>query len=531
MSIIVDRRIGEMQHRHGQSWLPEEDEALEAALRSGVSVDQLADHHKRSVGAIRSRLKRLGLIETGPSTPSASDSAAIHAEKEPLETRLSAGIDQLVATLLNLKEQAELAPPGRRAIATVARAYDYLNVLLRETVAMSPLSTREAPSDDPLPDRFRAALANSVESCVSDPMDQIIALRLLGLVGDGEYVTLAQLSHELGRSHERIRQRRNRAFRTINAALPRRKGSRDRLRIVLAELSPKADWSNPAVAARGIVKIVNDNVVAAQQLTLMLMIASGAPGQTPALRHAAGQAAMEACRDPELLGHWKLDRWADVALKAIMHGQFAYFNTPPQDMIGRKRSPVEGSRGAAIPLRSDKLGRMVMCESGMEVKVFTWLERSEEVSWYQEQPVAFPYTMEGQEKLYYPDAVVRDREGRILVIEVKPIFNMFRQQTVEKGLAAIKHLQPRGIGYLLVDSSGRTLSDLAGHPYDRAVAEKLEALFSQGAVPFRVARDILSKPSGQFDFAAFISEPESESGLIDFSQNSADMGNHQPRVG
>lgn len=28
-----------------------------------------------------------------------------------------------------------------------------------------------------------------------------------------------------------------------------------------------------------------------------------------------------------------------------------------------------------------------------------------------------------------------------------------------------------------------------------------------------------------------ILEPESESGLIDFSQNSADMGNHQPRVG
>jgi hypothetical protein len=28
-----------------------------------------------------------------------------------------------------------------------------------------------------------------------------------------------------------------------------------------------------------------------------------------------------------------------------------------------------------------------------------------------------------------------------------------------------------------------------------------------------------------------LSEPESESGLIDFSQNSADMGNHQPRVG
>lgn len=494
-----------MQQRHGQSWLPEEDKELEAAFRSGVSVENLANHHERGVGAIRSRLKRLGLIETGRSTPSAPDYTATYVEKEPWETRLSGGIDQLVATLLNLKEQAEQGLPGRRAIATVARAYDHLNVLLRETVVTSPLSNEEDLSDDPLPDRFREALANSVETCVSDSMDQIIALRLLGLKGDGEHVTLAQLGCELGRSRERIRQRRNRAFRTINAVLPRRKGSKDRLRIVLTELSPKADWSNPTVSARAIVKFVNDNVVAAQQLTLMLMIASGALGKTSSLRHAAEQAAMEACRNPELLGHWKLDRWADVAMKAIMHGQFAHFNTPPKDMIGRKRSPVEGSRGDAIPLRSDKLGRIVMCESGMEARVFTWLERSEEVFWYQEQPIAFPYTAEGQEKLYYPDAVAWDREGRILVIEVKPIFNMFRQRTVEKGLAAIEHLQPRGIGYLLVDSSGRTLAELAGHPYDRAIAEKLEALFSKGAVPFRVARDLLSRPSGQFDFAAFIS--------------------------
>ncbi|NHO33566.1 hypothetical protein GOB85_10505 [Acetobacter sp. LMG 1636] len=31
--------------------------------------------------------------------------------------------------------------------------------------------------------------------------------------------------------------------------------------------------------------------------------------------------------------------------------------------------------------------------------------------------------------------------------------------------------------------------------------------------------------------AFILSEPESESGLIDFSQNSADMGNHQPCAG
>ncbi len=37
-------------------------------------------------------------------------------------------------------------------------------------------------------------------------------------------------------------------------------------------------------------------------------------------------------------------------------------------------------------------------------------------------------------------------------------------------------------------------------------------------------------PAGQ-QFYREISEPESESGLIYFPQNSADMGDHQPRVG
>ena len=488
--------------RHGQPWEPAEDRDLEAAFRSDVSIDDLAARHERGVGAIRARLERLGLART---ESVASVSEPVPTERQRLETPLSTGIDRLVAALVDLKQQEQRGPLDRRSVAAVAREYDRVDALLMATIEVPKAPADAEQTGDPLPDRLREALAGLVRACVSNLTDRLVAIRLLGLEGDGERVTLAQVGGELDRTPERMRQRRNRAFRSINAALPRRIASAARLRAVLADLSADTNWTDPAEAARAVVRLVNSNIMAARQLTLMLMMASGASGPLRSLRRAAEQASMDACRDPDLLGRWRLDRWPDAAAKAILRGEFVHFDVLPEDMVGLKRSPAEGSRGEAISLRSDKLDRIVACESGMELRVFTWLERSEEVRSYQEQPIAIPYAAGGRDRLYYPDAVVWDREGRLVVVEVKPVFHMFRQRTLEKGLAAIGHLQPRGIGYLLVDSSGHTLADLASQPYDQATAEEVEASFADGRAPFRVVRDILSRRQGRFDFAAFVS--------------------------
>lgn len=45
------------------AWPSEEEELLSERYNSGMSVKQIAELHGRSIGAIRSRLKRLGLIE------------------------------------------------------------------------------------------------------------------------------------------------------------------------------------------------------------------------------------------------------------------------------------------------------------------------------------------------------------------------------------------------------------------------------------------------------------------------------------
>ena len=49
--------------RHGKPWGSDEDRRLYDAFVNGLDVDDLAREHKRKVGGIRARLKRLGLLD------------------------------------------------------------------------------------------------------------------------------------------------------------------------------------------------------------------------------------------------------------------------------------------------------------------------------------------------------------------------------------------------------------------------------------------------------------------------------------
>lgn len=54
---------GYMYERQGKSWQPEEDQQLTDAFRAAAKIIELCAQHQRRRGAIRSRLRRLGLID------------------------------------------------------------------------------------------------------------------------------------------------------------------------------------------------------------------------------------------------------------------------------------------------------------------------------------------------------------------------------------------------------------------------------------------------------------------------------------
>lgn len=72
-----EARIAEARARHPSAytpWSPEDDAALRARAAQGATVAAMAKEFHRSRGAIKARLKALG-IEPSPRTPTSSDGA------------------------------------------------------------------------------------------------------------------------------------------------------------------------------------------------------------------------------------------------------------------------------------------------------------------------------------------------------------------------------------------------------------------------------------------------------------------------
>jgi len=117
-----------------------------------------------------------------------------------------------------------------------------------------------------------------------------------------------------------VRQRRIRAFRRIDANVSRRISSASKLRAVLRSPPVLTDWSDPEKVAPFVVKYVSDHFEAAKELTVICCRAAGS--LEPGLREVARSSAVKACKDPEILGKWRLDRWADAVEAAIGTGPF-----------------------------------------------------------------------------------------------------------------------------------------------------------------------------------------------------------------
>src|SRR3569833_1882930 len=538
-----------MYERQGRSWPAEEDQQLTDAFRAGTIITELCARHQRGRGAIRARLRRLGLIDRAGRSTQSTESSSTDAHSESRDnsespSRKSANSSSDTASPANRRRVSTARslhprPDGALPLVRIAPSIDYLMSAMKELqtlIALGKLSDNNLravtlayeqfdenvssavmdvlgdsignsddgiDNHDPIPDRLRTAVLRIIRACVSKTKDRYIAMRVLGLTGDGAPATLAAVGEELSLSRERIRQRRNRAFRSITATTQRRVASAARLRAVLLSALGGSELSNAGKIARLIVNCMTDHFAAARQLPLICCKAAGHCDSDLAATEAA--ATSEACRNVATAGAWRVNHWRDIAPQVI--GATHYFESPPDIAIGRKRIPHPGEDGELITLHSDKLCRNVACESGTELRVFTWLERSTDIRWYQEQPISIPYVHHGQPRRYFPDAAIWDKEGRVAIVEVKPLFTIYREETVIKAVAALSFLGPEGIGYLLVDDTGRTPATIAHHAYDEAAAQEIESLFAHGSVPFRTVREIWTRrhPARTLDVLTFAS--------------------------
>jgi hypothetical protein len=121
---------------------------------------------------------------------------------------------------------------------------------------------------------------------------------------------------------------------------------------------------------------------------------------------------------------------------------------------GRMRKVVRRSNArSTYKYASQKVGRMVHCESRVEKSCFQYLEQQDPVSSYTEQPCLITYSLEldGESHQHIPDVLVHFSDGRPSEIwEIKAEKDVAAPELLKRTLLMSRELPRWGYNYRLV---------------------------------------------------------------------------------
>ena len=132
--------------------------------------------------------------------------------------------------------------------------------------------------------------------------------------------------------------------------------------------------------------------------------------------------------------------------------------------LSRQREVSPDSEGKPGTFFSQKMSREVQYESLLEMHFLLKLEQIKEIVLYQEQPFAIPYELDGILRTYYPDVFFVIEDGRGVVVEVKPRYQMALHENLTKWSALQKYCVQNGWGQLVTDGS-RPIQKLQQHEF------------------------------------------------------------------
>lgn len=186
----------------------------------------------------------------------------------------------------------------------------------------------------------------------------------------------------------------------------------------------------------------------------------------------------------------KVDHFRDRILPEVIWPHQVSIALPNYGTIRRARSVHR-----SLPTNtfySKKMLREVQFESTLEHRVFWLLEQSDEVVYYQEQPLAIPYLNDETEARYYPDVMIWLRSGRCIVAEVKVLTEIGLQPNQLKFDALQKFCDSKGWGTLITDGR-RTAKYLQTYKQNPKFVEHVMGALAAGALDWADYRAIRAR--------------------------------------
>lgn len=141
----------------------------------------------------------------------------------------------------------------------------------------------------------------------------------------------------------------------------------------------------------------------------------------------------------------------------ILYGKILWFNKRLHyeidffDLLQPQRKISEHRRYKSGTFYSEKCGRTIQYESGLERDFILQLEQLENVLFYYEQPVQIPYRCGRRKRTYTPDFGLYLDTGEFVLVEIKDLPSMLEDKVQMKVEVLLDFCSKKGFGMLFFD--------------------------------------------------------------------------------
>lgn len=493
--------------RHGAPWDYQEFIELINGIKCGLTTTQLAKHHQRTSGSITAAAMRLIPSADKPESHIHAVDVLAHYVRE------KGDVD------LHLLVQAICPAPVIRNSTVSARDLSLQLMRGGQQFASGPgdLQTpnnrhelkvyAEFPADKATETDVLMLVSAAVANLPKERDRYVLEMRL-GI--DDQPLTLAEIGEELGCSRERVRQIQERGFKRL-AGRARYEGTYGS---ALKKLLESASTSSEELAL-WLFNTVRFDFVTTLRLTAKFILRTAGFTAQKVAEVAALLPAIEQSYKAQLRKQKRnqalMERTESVITGWLNDSEWpeAIASPPPAEQLSNQR--LVNDSDIAGDFYSEKLNRMVQYESGLELEILTLLERSEQITHYQEQPAIIPYTFEGRNRYYYPDLFIATVDGRGLLIEIKPTDRMALSINRAKSNAGRAWAHARGWGWLVMNLR-HTLRQVENHHIPASTVALLDnELQEYGVITLSNLINLRTQNDmKRFDITAYIIQSDAE---------------------
>lgn len=162
------------------------------------------------------------------------------------------------------------------------------------------------------------------------------------------------------------------------------------------------------------------------------------------------------------------------------------------EMLQPRRQVSHKPRYKSGVFHSEKCGRDIQYESGLELDFIKDLEAEKNVLFYWEQPIGIPYWRGKLKAKTFPDFGIYLKSHHFVIAEIKPLSDMLDHRVQAKAEGIMEFCNKHGFGFLLTDGK-HTPAHLLKGKVNRKLERTLLSALDIGPLGKKQCRELMQR--------------------------------------